>query len=145
MPLAELCTFTLPPIANDAILFLWRVGSMQTEALAVARAWGFAPPTSEIVWCKPQMGMGRTVRNCHEIALICKRGKPKRLDAGVRSHFTAPRGRHSEKPDEFFRIVERLYAGPRLELFARRQRDGWTCLGDEIDGRDAAMGEEVAE
>ena len=25
---------------------------------------------------------------------------------------------------------------PRVELFARQSYDGWTCLGDEIDGLD---------
>jgi N6-adenosine-specific RNA methylase IME4 len=144
LTLAELCCFPLPPIADDAVLFLWRVASMQQEALAVARAWGFNAPTSEIVWCKPQMGMGRTVRNCHEVALICRRGKPTRLDAGVRSFFTAPRTEHSAKPDEFFALVERLYPGPRVELFARKHREGWTCMGNEVDGR-AAAEQEVAQ
>lgn len=144
MTLAELCCFELPPIADDAVLFLWRVAAMQWEALAVARAWGFNPPTSEIVWNKPQMGMGRTVRNCHETALICRRGKPKRLAANVRSSFAAPRTKHSEKPDEFFAMVERLYPGPRLELFARKHRPGWTVMGNEVDGREARTEERDA-
>lgn len=144
LSLADLCTFALPPIADDAVLFLWRVGSMQREALAVARAWGFGEPTSEIVWVKtawapfprPRMGMGRTVRNAHEVALLCKRGRPERLSASVPSVLLARRHglRHSEKPDEFFAMVEKLYAGPRVELFGRKPRAGWTVLGDEAIG-----------
>jgi len=132
MPLAELCTFELPPMLPDSWLFLWRVGSMQQEALAVARAWGFSV-TSEIVWVKPQMGMGRTVRNCHEVCLVCRRGKPERKSAAVRSWFEAPRGRHSAKPERFFELVEQLTEGPYVELFARRQRPGWVCLGAEVE------------
>lgn len=141
MTLAEICTFSLPPIADDAWLFLWRVGSMQHEALAVVRAWGFDPPTSEIVWVKTdetgrklRIGMGRSVRNCHEVALVCKRGKPRRLAADVPSVLFAPRGAHSAKPDAFYDAVERLAPGPYVSLFARRRRRGWTCYGDEVDG-----------
>ena len=43
--------------------------------------------------------------------------------------------RHSEKPEVFYRIVERMSPGPYLELFARRERPGWRTLGDAIDGR----------
>jgi N6-adenosine-specific RNA methylase IME4 len=42
-----------------------------------------------------------------------------------------PRGRHSEKPDAFYDLVESVSPGPYLELFARRQRLGWETWGDE--------------
>jgi hypothetical protein len=44
----------------------------------------------------------------------------------------APVGAHSEKPDEAYRRMQRLYGGPYLELFARKKREGWTTWGDEI-------------
>lgn len=45
--------------------------------------------------------------------------------------------RHSQKPDEVReRIVELCGDLPRVELFARKEHDGWDCLGNEIDGRD---------
>jgi len=124
-------------LAPDCTLFLWRVASMQQEALDVVKAWGFTLKT-ELVWLKRTVngarhfGMGRTVRAEHETCLIAVRGKPVTLDLSIRSTFEAPTGRHSEKPEAFFKIVERLRAGPYLELFARRHRDGWTCLGDEL-------------
>ncbi len=132
LTLLEICTFDIPKLHDDAWLFLWRVGSQQHEALAVAKAWGFGAPTSEFVWVKPQMGMGHSVRNCHEVCLIFKRGKPKRKSASVRSWFEAPRTKHSEKPDELYRRIEQLTDGPYVELFARRKREGWLCLGDEL-------------
>jgi len=140
LSLAEICTFPLPNMADDSWLFLWRVASMPWEALAVCKAWGFVPK-SEIVWRKTtddgtriRIGMGRTVRNAHETCIVATRGKPKRLSAAVPSVFDAPRGAHSAKPDRFYELVEQLAPGPRVELFARRHRDGWTCLGDEVDG-----------
>lgn len=77
-------------------------------------------------------GMGHYTRGAHETCLIGRRGKAKVLDRSVRSVFFAPVGAHSEKPEEFYRIVEKLSPGPYLELFARRRRPGWTCVGDEL-------------
>lgn len=83
--------------ATNAILFLWRLASMQEDALRVASAWGFRV-LSEVVWCKqtknglPWFGMGRTVRAAHETALICVRGSASGIVTGrdVRSVFSAP-------------------------------------------------------
>ena len=154
MTLDEMKTFALPPLRDDAALFIWRVAAMESDARELMAAWGFTYK-SELVWIKladprhrgqrtldsddepwaerkRRLGMGRIVRHEHEICLIGVRGKPKILDRGVRSTFRASAGRHSEKPVEFFHIVERLYAGPYVELFARQQRDGWTCIGNEV-------------
>lgn len=141
----ELMRFPLPPIADDALLALWRVGAMQLAAFKVAEAWGFGTePTGEIVWIKTKsgtrptkaarMGMGRTVRNAHEICLLFKRGRWKPDHADVLSTIFAPREEHSRKPDVSYLALERLSAGPRVELFARRGRPGWSCYGDELDG-----------
>jgi N6-adenosine-specific RNA methylase IME4 len=141
LSIPEIMRFPLPPLENDCLLVLWRVASMQPEAFDVVRAWGFTVK-SEIVWIKaedredatPQMGMGRYVRNEHEIALVCARGSFKVADHGVRSTFRAPRGIHSAKPDTIFEMAERL-AGPDrnlVELFARKTRPGWHTMGDEI-------------
>ena len=133
----ELEGFPLPDMADDSLLFLWRVASMQEEALRVARAWGYVVKT-EIVWRKRTatgkrwFGMGRIVRAEHETCLICKRGRPEILSHSVRSTFDAPAGRHSAKPDKFYDIVEELSDGPYVELFARRKRPGWDCFGNEI-------------
>ncbi len=42
-------------------------------------------------------------------------------------------GNHSEKPAECRAIIEVMYIkGPRLELFARENNDGWACFGNEL-------------
>jgi N6-adenosine-specific RNA methylase IME4 len=44
----------------------------------------------------------------------------------------APRGRHSEKPDAVYELVERLWPNAaRVELFARQARPGWARWGLE--------------
>jgi len=138
MTVAAICDFALPRLTRDAVLFLWRVAAMQAEALEVVRAWGFTPKT-ELVWLKRtkngkrHFGMGRIIRAEHETCLIATRGRPKPKVLNVRSTFEAKAGRHSQKPEAFFDLVETLFDGPYLELFARRKRDGWRCCGDEID------------
>lgn len=141
MSAAAMAALMLPPIADDAHLFLWRVSAMQQEALDIVTAWGFVVK-SELVWRKltktgkRHFGMGRHVRMEHEVCLIATRGRGAGiLNRSTRSTFDAPVGRHSEKPDKFFDIVEALVPGPRLELFSRRQRPGWTCIGDELGSR----------
>jgi hypothetical protein len=58
---------------------------------------------------------------------------PDRLTPAIDSVQTILRSNvHSQKPDEFYRIIERLYDGPYLELFARRARAGWTSFGNEL-------------
>ena len=146
MPLEEIKQFELPPLADDCVLFLWRLAIMQEEALDVARAWGFNPTKGELVWRKltvnnkEHFGMGHIVRGAHESCLIATRGRPKALRHDVRSVFSAPVPRkangaikHSAKPEAFFSIVRTLFDGPRASLFERTQRYGFTCFGDQLE------------
>jgi N6-adenosine-specific RNA methylase IME4 len=136
-------------IDDDALLFLWRVSAMQQEALGVMRAWGFEPK-AEIVWVKttamPQplesgmlalpklhFGMGHYTRQAHETCLIGRRGRAKVTSRSTRSVFFAPYVEHSAKPDAFFKIVEDMTEEPRLELFARKRRPGWSQHGDMLE------------
>lgn len=151
----EICKFPLPPVADNALLFLWRVSSMVEEAYQVVRSWGFAPK-SEIIWRKltkngkVHFGMGRYVRLGHEGCIIATRGRGASLvkDHTIRSmletdcglEFEAIVGRHSAKPEEFYDVVEALAEGPYVELFARRQRPGWLCFGNEIADRKVLRG-----
>lgn len=141
MTLDDLKKFELPEFERNAIMFMWRVSAMTLEADELVRAWGFKPK-SELVWIKtnadgsPCCGMGHYTRMSHEVCIIATRGSFKVSDRSVRSVFFAKRGRHSEKPDEFFDIVDRLAPptgkGSRVELFARVRRPGWVQVGNEL-------------
>ena len=58
----------------------------------------------------------------------------------MRDVFVAPRLKHSAKPDIVQDAFETMFpGGPYLEVFARRARPGWTCVGNqapETIGRD---------
>ena len=144
MSAKKAATFKLPPLADDCLMLFWRVASMQQEALDIVRVWGFKVK-SEIVWAKltkhgkPWFGMGRYVRNSHEVCLVCTRGRVKVRSRSVRSGFSAPvpvdaRGRyvHSAKPEQIYRIAEALSEGPYCELFARKRRAGWMQFGRQL-------------
>ncbi len=156
LTLAQIMSLNIPPTEEDALLFLWRVASMVPEAYDVVRSWGFEGK-SEWVWNKtesyvglepplepdpPKMpGMGHYVRNDHECGIIASKGSGCQLiqDLSVRSYFFAPRPprtqeHHSEKPEIFFEWLDRLLrdVGPRAELFARENRPGYDCFGDEL-------------
>lgn len=137
MPVDDICQMQLPPVADDAYLFLWRVGQLQKEAFQVGEAWGFRY-ASELVWIKQTskgarfFGMGRTTRAEHEVCLIFKRGNITPKSRSVRSTFTAPVGVHSQKPDVFYEIVKELTDGPYTEMFARMVRPGWQQTGNQL-------------
>jgi N6-adenosine-specific RNA methylase IME4 len=67
--------------------------------------------------------------------LLATRGHPRRLHADVFDVIEAPRQEHSRKPAEVYERIERLFAGPFIELFARHPvpRPGWAYWGDEAD------------
>lgn len=137
MTVEDIKQFQLPALNPNCRLFLWRLTTNQRWAIELLDAWGFRL-RSEVVWVKTrkngnlQFGMGMSVRSSHETCLIAERGKPPILSHSVRSVFMARVNIHSQKPDEFYDLVEQLSPGPYLELFARRHRLGWTCLGNEL-------------
>jgi len=131
------------PIANlaapDAVLLIWMVDWAPQAALDVIAAWGFEHKTTAFTWVKQNrseygmfMGQGYWTRANPESCWLATRGSPSRLNADVRQLIIARIEEHSRKPDEVYTRVERLVTGPYLELYARRQRPGWTTWGNEI-------------
>lgn len=145
MELHELCSLPVSRLASEnACLFMWVSWPMLEDALFLMRAWGFAYKTCGFAWLKADpyclfadektvsMGMGYWTRANSEVCLLGTRGKPKRLKADVRQGIISPRREHSRKPDEVYGRIERLVAGPYLEMFARTTRPGWTSWGNQV-------------
>jgi len=122
------------PAAKQAHLWLWAISQHVDWGYTVARAWGFEPWTV-ITWCKPGFGVGRFQCNTEHV-LVCRKGPRHGNPFGPTggTWFTWPRGRHSEKPEEFYRLVEAVSPGTYLEMFARIRRPGWDAFGDEVEG-----------
>lgn len=129
------------PIAEQAHLYLWVVNNLLQEGLDVMKAWGFKYITN-LMWYKNSgTGMGNYFRGRHEILLFGRKGKPLpyRKQANgkkifVHSAVSAPRRKHSQKPDEFYDMIEAVSYPPYLELFARNPepRPNWSFWGNEV-------------
>ena len=127
--------------AADAVLFLWVTSDLIAHAPAVAHGWGFQIVSTAFVWVKEGApGLGYWTRKGSEICLLGTRGSPKRLAMDVAEVIHAPRREHSRKPDEVYERIERLVAGPYVELFARplERRPGWTYWGNDPALQEAA-------
>ena len=130
------------PVQNiaekDAILFMWAVATLTELAYEVMRSWGFIPE-GQIIWekissnGKPRVGLGGKVRYSHEILVIGHRGNPQKAKFQTPSVITARITKHSEKPEVFWDVIEKMFpAAKRIELFARRPGIGWTSVGNQI-------------
>lgn len=114
-----------------AHLYLWTTNSFLEDAFKVMRAWGFAYKTT-VTWDKERIGNGHYFRSQTEHVLFGVRGRAPLLAHNIPTIFRAPRGEHSEKPDEFFRMVDKASPGPKLSIFDRKPRgDGWSIWGDQ--------------
>ncbi|MGE5219285.1 MAG: MT-A70 family methyltransferase [Chloroflexota bacterium] len=125
--------------APHCFLFLWVPLRSVFLVEPLMRAWGFTFSGAGFVWAKQNrsgvgwfMGGGYGTRHNVEVCWLGRRGSPRRKSAGVRELIVAPRREHSRKPDEVYRRIESFCEGPYVELFARQQWPGWTCVGDEL-------------
>lgn len=133
--------------SDNCALFVWITWPRLLESIETIKQWGFTYKTCGFAWLKAdvstvnmfpdpvdvQIGMGYWTRANSEVCLLATRGKPKRLNADVRQGIIAPSREHSRKPDGIHERIERLVAGPYLELFARQKRPGWTVWGNQTD------------
>jgi len=77
--------------------------------------------------------MGHCFRQTHELALVGTRGRYTKLlqNKSQRSvHISPALPKHSEKPEELQNRLDIMYPNEnKLEMFARRDRSGYTCIG----------------
>ena len=131
MPIEEIKALPINKIADENChLYLWVTNRSLPKAFDLIDAWGFRYITC-ITWVKPYFGMGNYFRGSTEQILFAVKGSQplKRKDVGT--HFEAPRGNgHSAKPDEFYTLVESCSYGPYIDVFGRKERDGWKVWGE---------------
>jgi N6-adenosine-specific RNA methylase IME4/ParB-like chromosome segregation protein Spo0J len=141
MTIANICAMPVASLAHkDCILWLWTTNNHMREAFAVLDAWGFEHRTI-LTWVKDKFGFGEWLRCQTEHCIMAVRGKPiMQLRTGV-TVTTVLYGKvraHSQKPEEFYTLVEKLCPAPRYcGLFERQQREGWDMHGDELAVRHA--------
>jgi len=130
-------------LADTCVLYMWTTIPHQAIAHKVLELRGFKY-VSQRVWDKVRPGAGRGpgywVTGEHEILLIGVRGKVVApVTAHFPSRFEAPVGEHSEKPDQQYEHAEFHFPSlPKIELNARRRRNGWEAWGFEAPPAEAA-------
>jgi N6-adenosine-specific RNA methylase IME4 len=127
--------------ADDCTLFLWATDPLLPRAFELIQKWGFEYKTVGFYWVKLNSaakhqadyftGLGYWTRANPEQCLLATRGKPARRAKDVKRLIVEKRREHSRKPDCVRERIERLVAGPYLELFARETKRGWDCRGDQ--------------
>ena len=122
-------------VNEDCLLFMWTTNPHLQQAIELGKAWGFEYRTVAFVWDKMNHNPGQyTLSNC-ELCLLFKHGKiPNPRGArNVKQLIKSPRGKHSEKPIEAMRGIEKMFPSQkRIELFARKKIKGWTSWGLDI-------------
>ena len=122
---------------DNSLLFLWTIDKYLFEAQEMAENLGYRLH-ARMIWNKVTgIPAAFTVRYGHEYLLYMYKGKliPVATEERGKIHtvFTEQVVRHSQKPEVSYEIIERLYPDCRkLELYARRERDGWDSWGNEL-------------
>jgi|APGre2960657373_1045057.scaffolds.fasta_scaffold31731_2 N6-adenosine-specific RNA methylase IME4 len=133
MTMAQIAALPVRDLAEDgAHLYLWTINRHLEATYGIARAWGFKP-VQVLTWAKKPRGICLgTFTSSTEFVLFCRRGTLKALRRVDTTWWNWPRSNtHSVKPESFTDMVESVSPGPRLELFARRQRLGWHSWGNQ--------------
>lgn len=137
---------------SNSMILLWATMPKLDIAIDMMTHWGFNYTTSWMTWIKLKKdttavkiqangdgdgliyGPGAYTASNAELLLLGRKGKmiPQRYNMTPSVLFT-PRTAHSAKPVEVYNRIETLYPNAsKIELFARGQRPGWSCWGDEI-------------
>jgi N6-adenosine-specific RNA methylase IME4 len=129
---------------DGAVLFLWCTWPTIFDAKEVMEAWGFQYSGLAWEWIKRNpttqkyaFGGGYGTRKNLEPCLM-GRTKNFNLVNNIKNRKTrdmlfAPKREHSRKPDEQYKLIEDMFDGPRIELYARQQWPNWDAAGYEVD------------
>ncbi len=146
MSLDEICALDVGGLLEEpGVLFLWATGPKLDVAMSCIERWGLFFRGVAFVWVKttrqgtPIGAQGvrpSIVKPLTEFVLAAsnvERGRPLPLsDESITQTVFAPKTTHSTKPDEVQERIERMYPdATKIELFARRAREGWSGWGLE--------------
>lgn len=138
MTIEQLCRLPVQAHAMpDSILFMWVTVPLLLQnpgPREVLEAWGFTYKTN-FNWDKVLGMRGHYSHVTHEHLIVATRGSclPDVPTPQPKSSQTIRRSdKHSEKPGEFRKLIEKHWtSGPYLELFGRERVEGWQVFGND--------------
>lgn len=154
MLLEDICNLDINSICNkNTAIFMWATCPRLPDAIQAMKRLGFNYRGIAYVWVKVNkqgkiiagQGVPPTfTKPTTELVLVgtkCKKGRSFPLQSFNQAQVVlSQRGKHSEKPLVFRRMIDALCGNrPRVELFARgssKMDDGWIRVGKGIDGQD---------
>lgn len=135
MTVEEIKSLNVASLADENCeLYLWTTQKYLPDAFEVLKAWGFKY-CATITWCKkPRAGLGGKFTPTTEFLIYARNGKMSKYKRILTTWFEVkrPHNAHSKKPEFFQDLIETVSDAPRLEMFARRERENWDAWGNEV-------------
>ena len=119
-------------------VFMWTIDKYLHDTEQMMKKLGYKLH-ARIIWDKNNgVAPAFTVRFSHEYLLwFYKKGKMLMPCNEIRGKYTTvlreDSTKHSKKPLCAYKMIENMFPGSKkLELFARNERFGWDCFGNEV-------------
>lgn len=116
------------PSSENCVLWLWTTHKYIFDCREILNSWGFRD-VSILTWVKDRMGVGKWLRSQTEYCIMAIKGKPIINLTNQTTVLIAKNIRHSQKPKEFYEMVDNLCVGRKLDYFSRDKKNGWDNYG----------------
>jgi N6-adenosine-specific RNA methylase IME4 len=132
----KLKSWNIPEVSNDnSVLFMWVASPFLNQGIELGESWNFEYKTIVFVWNKVIPVPGNYTMSECEVCLLFKKGNipQPRGDRNIRQYHEKRKVRHSAKPDEFRKRIEKMFPQhSKIELFSRNKHEGWDVFGNQV-------------
>ena len=136
--ISDIHKFAFSHAADIHNVFMWTIDKYLFEAERMMKLLGY-DLHARFIWDKENgVAPAFTVRFSHEYLLwFYKKGHMYMPVRNMRGKYTTvlreQSTKHSKKPLCAYEMIESMFPDARkIELFARNERDGWDCWGNEV-------------
>ena len=126
------------PVTDKYNVFMWTIDKYLHQTEQMMNDLGYELH-ARMIWDKENgIAPAFTIRFSHEYLLwFYKKGKILIPCSDTRGKFTTVfremSTKHSKKPECVYKMLEAMFPNTnKLEMFARNERDGWDCWGNEV-------------
>jgi len=134
MQLADIYNLDIDPLAaqDGCHLYLWTTHKFLPEAIRIVGKWGFRY-NCLMTWVKNSGMSPFHYRFNTEHVVFATRGSMAVQRKGLPLAFEGESLGHSRKPDTFYSLIAQASPAPRIDMFARCERDGFLAWGNEVN------------